>query len=55
MALALAGLLAVLILGSATKPAIYRAAKGETLLTVFTADVVNLLGRVVNWDGSRWS
>jgi creatinine amidohydrolase len=30
------------------------AAKGETLLAVFTADVLSLLKRMLNWDGKSW-
>jgi creatinine amidohydrolase len=36
-------------------PAAASAAKGETLLRVFTADVVSLLNRVIAWDGTSWS
>ncbi|MCA9068072.1 MAG: creatininase family protein [Planctomycetaceae bacterium] len=31
------------------------AEKGETIFTVFAADVVNLLERVIAWDGVSWS
>ena len=34
-------------------PAVASARKGEALLNLFTADVVNLLQRVVEWNGSR--
>ena len=40
--------------GHIGNPRAASAAKGETLLTLFTADVVKLLERVVDWDGSRW-
>jgi creatinine amidohydrolase len=40
--------------GHIGNPRIASAAKGETLLKVFSADVVNLLERVVDWNGSRW-
>ena len=36
-------------------PAVASARKGEALLNLFTADVVNLLQRVVEWNGRRWS
>jgi creatinine amidohydrolase len=36
-------------------PSVATAAKGETLFKLFTADVVNLLARVVDWNGTRWS
>jgi creatinine amidohydrolase len=41
--------------GHIGSPAVASAAKGEKLLELFTADLVNLLGRVVQWNGSRWS
>jgi creatinine amidohydrolase len=41
--------------GHIGNPRIANAAKGETLLKVFSADVVNLLERVIRWDGSRWT
>ncbi len=41
--------------GHIGKPSVATAAKGETLLKVLSADVVKLLERVVEWDGSRWS
>lgn len=41
--------------GHIGNPAIATAEKGETLLRVFTADVVNLLERAIHWDGSGWS
>jgi creatinine amidohydrolase len=41
--------------GHIGKPSAASAAKGETLLKVFTADVVKLLERVIAWNGSRWS
>jgi creatinine amidohydrolase len=41
--------------GHIGNPAIATAEKGETLLGVFTSDVVNLLQRVLAWDGSPWS
>ncbi len=31
------------------------AEKGETLFSVFAADVVNLLERVIHWNGQSWS
>lgn len=31
------------------------AEKGETLFSIFAADVVNLLNRVIEWDGQSWS
>jgi creatinine amidohydrolase len=40
--------------GHIGNPRIATATKGETLLKVFSADVVNLLERVIQWDGSRW-
>ncbi len=36
-------------------PAVATAAKGETLLAGFSAGVVDLLRRVIDWNGSRWS
>lgn len=36
-------------------PRFATAAKGEALLSVFAADVVGLLGRVLAWDGKSWS
>lgn len=42
-------------IGHIGNPCVASAAKGEKLLEVFTADVVNLLSRVVDWNGSRWS
>lgn len=41
--------------GHIGSPAVASAAKGETLLAVFTRDVVQLLERVIAWDGSPWS
>ncbi len=35
-------------------PAAASAAKGETLLNLFSADVVALVQKVIAWDGSRW-
>lgn len=35
-------------------PAAATAAKGEKLLSIFTADLVNLLYKVLAWTGSRW-
>lgn len=43
------------IAGHIGYPAAATVAKGETLLKLFTADVVNLLKRVIDWNGSRWS
>ena len=40
--------------GHIGNPRIATAAKGETLFKAFSADVVNLLERVIQWDGSRW-
>jgi creatinine amidohydrolase len=31
------------------------AEKGETIFTVFASDVVNLMERVIAWDGKSWS
>jgi creatinine amidohydrolase len=42
-------------LGHIGNPAIASAKKGETILSVFTADVVRLLERVIAWDGRSWS
>jgi creatinine amidohydrolase len=41
--------------GHIGNPAIATAEKGETLLGVFTADVVKFLERTIAWDGSPWS
>ena len=41
--------------GHIGQPALASAAKGETLLSLFTQDVVTFLKRVIAWDGSRWS
>jgi creatinine amidohydrolase len=41
--------------GHIGNPRIATAAKGETLFKVFSADVVSLLERVIQWDGSRWA
>ncbi len=41
--------------GHIGNPRVASAAKGETLLKLFTADVVNFLNRVVAWNGSCWS
>jgi creatinine amidohydrolase len=41
--------------GHIGSPAVASARKGELLLEVFTADVVSLLKRVVEWNGSRWN
>ncbi|MCH8150628.1 MAG: creatininase family protein, partial [Planctomycetes bacterium] len=41
--------------GHIGNPAIATAEKGETLLKLFTQDVVNLLRRVIDWNGSPWS
>jgi creatinine amidohydrolase len=35
-------------------PAAATAAKGETLLRLFSADLVRLIQQVIRWDGSRW-
>ncbi len=43
------------VAGHIGNPRVATAAKGETLLNVFTADVVTLLNRVIDWNGSRWS
>jgi creatinine amidohydrolase len=42
-------------IGHIGKPRVASAAKGESLLKVFTADVVTLLNRMLDWNGSRWS
>ena len=41
-------------IGHIGNPRVASAAKGKTLLKLFTADVVNLLQRVIDWNGSRW-
>jgi len=41
--------------GHIGNPRVASAAKGETLLGLFTADVVNLLERAIAWNGGRWS
>jgi len=41
--------------GHIGNPRIATAEKGETLLKLFTQDVVNLLRRVIDWNGSPWS
>jgi creatinine amidohydrolase len=41
--------------GHIGNPRVASAAKGESLLRVFAADAVNLLKRVIGWDGSRSS
>ena len=41
--------------GHIGSPALATAAKGETLLAGFSAGVVDLLRRVIDWNGSRWS
>jgi creatinine amidohydrolase len=41
--------------GHIGNPCIATAAKGETLLTLFAADLVDLLTRVIGWNGSRWA
>jgi creatinine amidohydrolase len=40
--------------GHIGNPAAATAAKGETLLKLFTADVVNFLKRMIDWSGSTW-
>jgi creatinine amidohydrolase len=40
--------------GHIGNPSIATKAKGETLLNLFTTDVVQLLQRVIDWDGQRW-
>ncbi len=40
--------------GHIGNPAVATASKGETLLGLFTADVVSLLRRVIDWNGGRW-
>ncbi len=40
--------------GHIGNPRVATADKGHTLLRLFTADLVKLLERVVEWDGSRW-
>lgn len=41
-------------IGHIGNPSVASAAKGEVLLKLFTADVVELLVRVIDWNGSRW-
>lgn len=41
--------------GHIGNPRVASAAKGETLLKVFSADVVNLIEQIITWDGSRWN
>ena len=41
--------------GHIGNPTIATAEKGETLLKLFTQDVVTLLRRVIDWNGSPWS
>jgi creatinine amidohydrolase len=41
--------------GHIGNPRVASAAKGETLLALFTADVVKLLAQAITWNGSRWS
>jgi creatinine amidohydrolase len=41
--------------GHIGQPALASAQKGETLLRVFTDDIVDFLKRVIDWNGSRWS
>jgi len=41
--------------GHIGNPRIAAAAKGETLFKVLSAEVVNLLDRVIQWNGSRWA
>jgi creatinine amidohydrolase len=41
--------------GHIGNPAAASAKKGETILSVFTADVINLLERVIEWNGRSWS
>jgi len=40
--------------GHIGNPALAGAAKGETLLKLFTADVVNFLKRIIDWNGNPW-
>jgi creatinine amidohydrolase len=41
-------------IGHIGNPAVASVAKGESLLKVFTADVVALLNQMLDWDGSSW-
>jgi creatinine amidohydrolase len=41
--------------GHIGQPALATAEKGETLLKLFSQDLVNFLKRVIDWNGSRWS
>jgi creatinine amidohydrolase len=41
--------------GHIGNPAAATAGKGETLLKLFTADVVSFLTRMIDWSGSTWS
>lgn len=42
-------------IGHIGNPRVASAAKGETILATFTADVVRLLDRVAAWDGRGWN
>ncbi|MGD9723178.1 MAG: creatininase family protein [Pirellulales bacterium] len=41
--------------GHIGNPRVASAAKGETLLRLFTDDLVALLRRTIDWNGSRWA
>jgi creatinine amidohydrolase len=41
--------------GHLGEPRSATAEKGEVLFRVFTGDVVNLLERVLRWDGHSWN
>lgn len=41
--------------GHIGEPAAASAAKGELILQAFSNDVIGLLRRVIDWNGSRWS
>jgi creatinine amidohydrolase len=41
--------------GHIGNPRVATAAKGEQLLALFAADLVDLLTRMVDWNGSRWA
>jgi creatinine amidohydrolase len=41
--------------GHIGSPQLATAEKGEAIFQTFTEDVVNLLERVVRWDGKSWN
>jgi creatinine amidohydrolase len=41
--------------GHIGNPRVATVSKGETLLRLFTADLVKLLERMIEWNGSRWA